>query len=166
MNTPEILPVKRDDTIARVAALADTVWREHYVPIIGAAQVDYMLERFQNAEAVRRQIGEGYDYFLIVAEGDDAGYFAVQPRRNTLFLSKIYVDKRFRGIGAAKAALTFIEAYGLDRGAETLMLTVNRENALAVEWYGRQGFVNTGSVVQDIGGGFVMDDYRMEKALR
>lgn len=38
-------------------------------------------------------------------------------------------------------------------------------NAPAVEAYLRMGFVDKGPVVADIGGGFVMDDYRMEKAI-
>jgi hypothetical protein len=43
-----------------------------------------------------------------------------------------------------------------------MWLTVNKQNP-TLDWYRRRGFVCTGSLVQEIGGGFVMDDYRMEK---
>ncbi|NCB47474.1 GNAT family N-acetyltransferase, partial [bacterium] len=33
------------DDAAELAGLAETIWREHYTPIIGAEQVEYMLER-------------------------------------------------------------------------------------------------------------------------
>ncbi|NCA83730.1 MAG: GNAT family N-acetyltransferase, partial [Opitutae bacterium] len=55
--------VESAEPIAAVAALAREIWTQHYVPIIGAAQVEYMLEKFQSAEAIARQLaGEGYEY--------------------------------------------------------------------------------------------------------
>ena len=51
--------------VARVVELADIVWREHYIPIIGRAQVDYMLEHFQSASAIEKQIAKGINYFSI-----------------------------------------------------------------------------------------------------
>jgi hypothetical protein len=41
-------------------------------------------------------------------------------------------------------------------------LTVNRFNRQAIAAYERRGFQMMGTVVKDIGDGFVMDDYRME----
>jgi hypothetical protein len=38
-------------------------------------------------------------------------------------------------------------------------------NAHPIEWYSRMGFRKIGSVIQDIGCGFVMDDYRFEMVL-
>lgn len=46
-----------------------------------------------------------------------------------------------------------------------LWLTVNKDNAGAIAWYTRKGFKNAGAIVQDIGAGYVMDDYRMEKSI-
>ena len=46
-----------------------------------------------------------------------------------------------------------------------LWLTVNKDNAGAIAWYTRMGFKNAGAIVQDIGAGYVMDDYRMEKSI-
>lgn len=41
-----LVRVDRREQIAAVAALAREIWTQHYTPIIGAAQVAYMLERF------------------------------------------------------------------------------------------------------------------------
>jgi diamine N-acetyltransferase len=45
------------------------------------------------------------------------------------------------------------------------VLTVNKNNTGAISVYEKIGFRNVGSLVQDIGSGFVMDDYAMEKTL-
>ena len=50
----ETLPVTTQAQIVQVATLAEEIWREHYTPIIGAAQVDYMLEHFCNEEQIPR----------------------------------------------------------------------------------------------------------------
>jgi len=150
--------------IAVVANLAREIWVEHYVPIIGRAQVDYMLDRVQSESAIAQQINEGQEYYLISRDAP-AGYFAVLPEQSSrsMFLSKIYVRKGLRGRGLGKAAVEFIEGLCRARSLRTLWLTVNRNNSASIAWYERMGFRNAGPVVKDIGGGFVMDDYRMEK---
>ncbi len=52
-----------------MAALAHEIWYEYYVPLIGRAQVDYMVARFQNAAAMQAQIDQGYEYFLVQTAG-------------------------------------------------------------------------------------------------
>jgi ribosomal protein S18 acetylase RimI-like enzyme len=44
-----------------------------------------------------------------------------------------------------------------------IWLTVNKHNTHSIEWYLRMGFTNKEAIVQDIGAGFVMDDFLMEK---
>ena len=48
-----------------IEELAYIIWNEHYTPIIGKAQVDYMLNKFQNVESISKQIEDGYAYFTI-----------------------------------------------------------------------------------------------------
>ena len=52
-------------------------------------------------------------------------------------------------------------AHGCDR----LVLRVNRHNQQAIDAYLKQGFQVATVVVEDIGGGFLMDDYVMVRAL-
>ncbi len=61
--------------------------------------------------------------------------------------------------------LEFAENICQKRRISTLWLTVNRNNTRSIAWYMRMGFKNVGATIQDIGGGFVMDDYRMEKTV-
>jgi ribosomal protein S18 acetylase RimI-like enzyme len=54
----------------------------------------------------------------------------------------------------------------VSRGAKTVHLFVNKNNLKAIVAYERFGFIKAEAVVTAIGGGFVMDDYRMVLDLR
>lgn len=163
----EIRQVQSQDDIAEVAALAREIWTQHYVPIIGQAQVDYMLGRFQSKQAIADQVADTADYFLVLAGDRPVGYFAVIPDPGTgrMMLSKIYVRESERGNGFGKAALRRAEDLCRTRGLGTLWLSVNRHNDASIRWYTRMGFRNAGPRVTDIGNGFVMDDFVMEKTI-
>lgn len=160
----EFIPVRSDDQLAAVATLAREIWYEYYVVLIGRAQVDYMVARFQSVAAMAQQMREGYEYFLVQREGRTIGYCAVQQQENALFLSKLYLHKESRGSGTGRACMEFIERLASQRGLGLLWLTVNKGNP-AVNAYKRLGFEIAADIVMDIGGGFVMDDFRMEKKL-
>lgn len=162
-----LLPVADAAHAERVAQLADRIWRAHYTPIIGAEQVTYMLVRFQSPQAILDAVRAGCRYVLAVRGDTDVGYAAHQPDpdADTLFLSKIYVDACRRRCGIGAALLANAEAHAREAGCVAVRLTVNRHNRVAITWYQRRGFGMTGCVVQDIGSGYVMDDYAMRKPL-
>ncbi|MEA5445601.1 GNAT family N-acetyltransferase [Gammaproteobacteria bacterium AB-CW1] len=163
----EIVKVSTETQIAAVARLAREIWVDHYAPIIGRAQVDYMLSNFQSEAAIARQLNEGQEYYLLRRDGQAAGYLALiaEPAEQRLKISKIYVDGRYRGQGLGRRLLAFTEEVCRERDLDMLWLTVNRDNLDSIRWYESMGFRNTGPVMFDIGGGYVMDDYRMEKQL-
>jgi len=162
-----VVKVREPAQVEAVAELAREIWNEHFVSIIGQAQVDYMLDRFQSAPAIRGQIAQGYDYYLVSEGRRRRGYFALVPDRkeSSAQLSKIYLRRAHRGRGLGRAILAFAEAYCLERGIGALWLTVNKRNAGPIAFYERMGFRKAESLVTDIGGGFVMDDYRMVKRI-
>lgn len=144
-----------------IAGLADTIWREHYTPIIGKDQVDYMLDRFQSAPAIGRQVAEGLRYFLMVYQNAPAGYLAFTRKQDALFLSKIYVLSALRGKGLGREAMTFVLEQARAAHCRRITLTVNKYNAGSIAAYKRMGFRQGPALVQDIGGGYIMDDYEM-----
>ena len=150
-----------------IAELARLIWNEHYSGIISQQQIDYMLDNFQSAAAINHQITDGALYFLISNKSRPAGYLAVMPdaKSKRLHISKIYLDAAHRGQGHGKQALDFIEELCRGMHIQKLWLTVNKHNHIAINAYRRWGFHTTGSIVTDIGKGFVMDDYVMEKVL-
>lgn len=163
----DCIRVKTEPQIAILAKLAREIWLEHYVPIIGQAQVDYMLETFQSEAAIAAQIAGGQEYYLLSDEAVHVGYLGLVPDTvdSAMMISKIYVISERRGDGFGWKMLDLVESLCRERRISTLWLTVNKNNIDAINWYKRMGFSNAGPVVQGIGGGFVMDDYRMEKQL-
>jgi ribosomal protein S18 acetylase RimI-like enzyme len=160
------IEVSTDNQIKIVESLAREIWAEHYIPIIGKVQVDYMLDRFQSKQAISEQIRTGVLYFLMREYNEFIGYIAVQPKGVELFLSKIYVKSSRRAKGYGKKAIQFAEKLAQEKGLRKIVLTVNKSNVSAIEVYDKIGFRNVGSLVQDIGNGFAMDDYKMEKTVR
>ena len=161
-NTIVIKSVYSPQDIRIVADLASTIWNEHYIPIIGQEQVDYMIKSFQSNEAIKKQIDEeGYEYYIIEHLAKPSGYLSIKLMGDNLFLSKFYVAKENRGAGLGKEGLKFVINRAKELGAHAITLTVNKYNTGSIKAYDRMGFKNTGSVVTDIGEGFVMDDYTM-----
>ena len=147
--------------------LAGDIWREHYTPIIGSEQVQYMLRNFQSATAIAEQIREGYVYYLLLSHDVPAGYLAYvkQPDKEGLQLSKLYVHRDMRGQGLGRAGLDLVQEHCPQLGLDLIWLTVNKHNSDSIAWYRHMGFEYAGSQVTDIGGGFVMDDYVLQKRL-
>lgn len=159
--------VETSEEIEQVAGLAHKIWREHYNPLIGKAQVEFMLEKFQSAEPISKQIQEDrYLYYLLQQSDRNVGYCAFQERGESLFLSKIYVDSSEHGRGFGRAIMEFAKESGIKLGLKTLSLTVNKDNSDSIAVYKKIGFEIIDEVCPDIGGGYVMDDYVMELTLR
>ncbi|MBR5152936.1 MAG: GNAT family N-acetyltransferase [Clostridia bacterium] len=150
-----------------IAALAQRVWHTTYDALIGPSQVDYMLEKFQSADAIASSIQENrYRYLMAVGESGLIGYCGVKEENPTdIFLSKVYVDPDFQGNGIAKAMIQFfIDEYRAS-GHTRMHLTVNKGNQNAISAYLKMGFIKFGTAVTDIGSGYVMDDDLMELKL-
>jgi len=158
----EIVRVVTVSQIEAVAILAAEIWREHYTPIIGADQVEYMLEKFQSPVAVRTQIdANDLVYYLLYNGQQPAGYFAIQVRSDEVFLSKLYVARPSRKLGLARMAIDFIKSLAADNCLKRVSLTINKNNSESLAAYERLGFKKEKAVVTDIGNGFYMDDFVM-----
>jgi diamine N-acetyltransferase len=161
-----IVPVTDASGMAVVVRLARSIWADYYTPLIGEAQVEYMLEKFQSEAAISDQIRQGFQYFLLRAEdGREVGYFAVVAKARELFLSKLYVATEERRKGYARKAVEFAAGLARAAGLPRITLTVNKRNDPSLTAYRRLGFAVSGAVVTNIGGGFVMDDYQLSLAV-
>src|SRR5262249_28309071 len=139
---PSFLPIVSDADLDLVEALARDIWEEFYVPIIGRAQVDYMVAKFQTRAAMRAQIANGYEYFMIRLDSRPVGYIAVEVKRaeRELFLSKFYLLSSTRGTGLGRQAMDFVVELARLRELESVWLTVNKGNP-SVQIYEKLGFM-------------------------
>ncbi|MCG6938908.1 MAG: GNAT family N-acetyltransferase [Gammaproteobacteria bacterium] len=166
MNIKLVKAESRSD-IASLAELAREIWRQHFTPIIGASQVEYMLEKFQSVEAITSQLENGAEYYIACLANEPVGYTGLVPdvANKKMMINKIYLRNSCRGIGIGGYMLNFVEQECKKRKLGKIWLTVNRFNHGAIEWYSRKGFETVNEVKQDIGNGFFMDDYIMEKRI-
>ena len=157
----EITKVKYLPELRCVAKLAEKIWNECFQGIISQWQIDYMVEKFQSLEAMCGQIeNQNYQYFAVRDGGELCGYMAVKPEEDDrFFLSKLYLRADKRGQGIARVMLERVFEEARNSGKKSVYLTVNKHNDRAVAVYRKVGFQLSDSVVTDIGGGYVMDDY-------
>jgi ribosomal protein S18 acetylase RimI-like enzyme len=157
-----------ESDIDTVISLATQIWLSHYVPIIGRAQVDYMLASRFTAENLRRYI-RAADRWLELSklDGEAVGYcsYALTDSPGELKLEQLYLLPRLHGQGLGGKMLRHVEARAQALGCKTMMLTVNKRNAGSIAVYRKRGFSVREEAVFDIGQGYVMDDYVMEKRL-
>ena len=162
----EINIVKTNSDLILIEQLANTIWREHYIPIIGVKHVEYMLEKYQTVNSMKDQIENGSFYYLIYYKTKPVGYLSFSYEADAVFLSKIYVLNNFRGKKIGKAAMLFVENSARDLRLSKIYLTVNKDNLNSIKAYEKLGYRNTGAAIKDIGEGFIMDDYKMEKIIK
>lgn len=160
----EIRKAANAQDIKQIACLADIIWHEHFTPIIGAEQVEYMLKKFQSFEAISEAVNQhNYIYYMAYDNGEFCGYIGICPENNAVLLSKIYIEKSHRG---KKISKKMIEAVQNDfSDYDYMWLTVNKHNDGSIAAYKKMGFEITREQVADIGSGFVMDDYIMERKI-
>lgn len=158
----EMVKVETQAQVEQVADMAGKIWREHFTPIIGAGQVAYMLDKFQSATALADQLKEGYEYYQMTDQGQYAGYCGIHAQGDSLFLSKLYLEKSFRGRRLASKALLFLRELCRQRGIRRIYLTCNKHNEQTLAVYRHLGFETIAVQAADIGGGYIMDDYIME----
>jgi ribosomal protein S18 acetylase RimI-like enzyme len=151
-----------------LAQLAGTIWRAHYSKIISSAQVDYMLAGRYTPEKLRLYLNADDRWLMLLRlDNETIGYcsYALTGNPGEMKLEQLYLLPELQGQGLGRLMLRHVEEQAQARGCRTLVLQVNKRNDIAVAFYRKAGFTVRKEAVFDIGGGFVMDDYVMEKAL-
>ena len=109
-----------------------------------------------------KNFNHDYEYFLFSYEYTFAGFAGIHEENGSLFLSKLYVHKDFRGKKIASYMFRkFIEICKM-RNLNKIWLTCNRFNESTLAVYEHLGFQKVRTEVTDIGQGYVMDDYILE----
>lgn len=157
-----------DSQFAVVRSIAFEVWPKAYGAILSEVQLEYMLGMMYSVTALQEQATlKQHHFVLIYANDEPVGFASYEHNVNksgTTKIHKIYVLSSQQGKGTGKTLIDFIEQKALASGDKALFLNVNKYNA-AIQFYQKTGFKIAKEEVIDIGNGFVMDDYVMEKLL-
>ena len=154
--------------IPAIRQLASDTWPNAYGHILSAEQIAYMLELFYSTESLQQQmLAQHVSFLLLEDDNKPVGFasFAAKAGDEKIYhLHKLYVLDEMQGTGAGKALLQAVAAQCSDSGASRLRLNVNRHNK-ALHFYIKQGFAIAGQEDIDIGNGYFMNDFIMEKEL-
>jgi GNAT superfamily N-acetyltransferase len=166
MHQITINPLRSDD-IDELISVARRIWHAHYPGIISVQQIDYMLERGYNRAVILDEMArQGIAWLAITDDSTMIGFVSVGPHgADTIKLHKLYLLPEYHGKGIGAQALEKVEQIALASDVHTVVLNVNKLNAKAIRSYERAGWHISAQVINDIGNGYVMDDFIMTKQI-
>ena len=154
--------------IGIIQDLIRRIWYPTYENILTEEQSNYMLDEMYSSGVLLNQMQQQGQTFLLVYEDEQPVGFAAFECNHKVStackLHKIYLLPTMQGKGVGKLLLQEVAARAAASGQKTLLLNVNRFNN-AIVFYKRQGFHVIAEEDIDIGNGYFMNDYLMEKRL-
>ena len=162
-----VLAIRHASTedILLIRTLALRIWPHTYKEILSQPQIRYMMKLIYSTKSLKRQMAEGHQFIIVYNNAVPVGFASFSDIGAGIFkLEKVYLLANQRGRGTGRFIIEQVIAGIRPRGAKALRLNVNRHNK-ARTFYERLGFVVVKEEKIDIGEGYVMDDYVMEKKL-
>ncbi|MDR1877209.1 MAG: GNAT family N-acetyltransferase [Flavobacteriaceae bacterium] len=149
-----------------ILQIAHKTWPVAFKDILSTQQINYMLEMMYSIKSIKNQIYNLHHKYVLVKDKKHGflGYISYEVDYKPLVtkIHKIYVLPEAQGRGIGKILIEKAEFFAGEKGNITLSLNVNRFNK-AIQFYERMGFRICGSEDIDIGNGFLMEDYIMNK---
>lgn len=157
-----------DNDFVIIREIANEVWPIAYGSILSKAQLDYMMEMMYSIDSLHLQLNIKNHHFILAKVNDVAVGFAsyefnIGEIKKTK-IHKIYILSIHQGKGIGKYLIDYIENEAKNHNQEALLLNVNKYN-IALDFYKKLGFCIDHEEVIDIGNGYVMDDYVMQKII-
>ena len=163
----EIFQISNSD-IFRIKTIAELTWPDTFKDILSDEQIRYMLDWMYSIEVLASQIDNGHQFYVLSENEKDLGFVGIElnyPNQGNAKIHKIYVLPEFQGKGIGDKLIEKVVQYSKLNKINSLTLNVNRFNK-AIDFYLKKGFKITKEENIDIGNGFLMEDYVMEKILK
>ena len=156
------------DEIRKVREIAEITWPVAFGDILSKEQLAYMMNMMYSEEVLEKQLHSGHEFYLFTEDGKELGFMGIEPGykgKSQLKIHKLYILPNQQGKGIGQQFIALAEERAKELQQEILTLNVNRYNK-ALHFYEKLGFSNIRSEDIDIGQGYLMEDYVMEKAIR
>lgn len=156
--------------LPNIQRIAYQTWPSTFAEILLPEQITYMLEMMYSLDSLKRQIDEKNHVFLLAQENSDGpvlGFISYElnyQQQPGTKIHKIYLLPASQGKGVGRLLIEAVANVATAHQNDRLSLNVNRHNK-AIQFYERMGFRHVATEVIDIGNGYLMDDYVMEKDL-
>lgn len=151
--------------IPLIRNLSMKIWPQTYATILSEDQIKYMLDMMYSEVSLQKQMTEHHEFIIVNDGKDPIGFASFNMSEPGIYkLQKIYVMPENQGKGTGKFVINEIIKAMMRKGGTALQLNVNRNNK-AKEFYEKLGFAVIREEDNDIGNGYVMNDYVMEKKI-
>jgi len=154
--------------IKQIQNIVNITWPITYGEILSKEQLDYMLGLFYSTEALTEQYDKKVQLFYMIDEDEiNIGFIGIEHHYNEEALTKIhkiYLLPETQGKGIGKKVIDEIGKLASENNSTALLLNVNRFNT-ALGFYKKIGFEVKEEVDIEIGNGYLMEDYVMEKKI-
>ena len=151
--------------ITLIRELTFKVWPQTYSNIISKEQIDYMLDMMYSVVSLQKQMKDGCQFLILYNEETPVGFASFQKMEHDTFkLHKIYILSDHQGKGIGRYFVEQILLHIKKQNGKSSQLQVNRHNK-AKAFYERLGFVIIQEADFDIGNGYFMNDFVMEKKI-
>ena len=164
----DVMPVATEKQISEIETAANHVWHNYYKDIYSPEQIDYMLEKYQSRAALRQQIANHNIYYMLLVDGEFAGYLCFKNYGDHFFISRLYIKAEYRRQGLARRVIALFDSIVKTEefsGIKKLRLHVERKNSFAINVYEHLGFTRIKAIDTDIGKGFTCSEYVMERKI-
>ena len=163
-----VIKKNREENFTSIRAIAKEVWPLAYGAILSQEQLDYMMEMMYSVSSLQKQGNEKGTHFILATENEIPVGFASYEfncnRTSKTKIHKIYILSNQQRKGIGRIVINYINNQAQQNNQEALILNVNKKN-IAIRFYERIGFTIRYEEVIDIGNGYVMDDFVMEKSI-
>lgn len=156
------------DHIYNIQVLSNVIWPVAFSNILSQEQIVYMMDMMYSTSSLEKQIKElNHHYLLAEEDGEYLGYLSYELNYKGMPITKIhkiYVLPSLQGKGVGRFFINAVSEIAIKNNNTLLSLNVNRYNK-AIDFYKRMGFDFFASENIEIGNGFLMEDYVMNKDL-
>lgn len=157
-----IIPATTNDILA-IQEIARPTWVKTYQDILSDEQMEYMLDMMYSTESLKKQISDKNHTFLLACEdGVVLGFVAFEIEAEKVKLHKLYILPQQQGKKIGEQLIKEVERRTAEANKTAVQLNVNRFNK-ALNFYKREGFEIVEEVDIEIGNGYLMEDYVLEK---
>lgn len=150
-----------------IKSLSDRIWPLTFRDILTQEQIAYMMEMMYSKASLEKQMSEGHHYVLIEDDGEYLGYLSYELNykgSSITKIHKIYILPSLQGKGLGRYFIEEVSKIAEANNNNELSLNVNRYNK-AIDFYKRVGFDIVDTEDIDIGNGFLMEDYVMNRKI-
>jgi len=163
-----MIKIQPTDNYKAIQDIAGKTWPATYGAILSSEQIQYMFSMMYDLEALKNQAETKNHHFIIAEEdGNFLGFASYEfdcHDKPITKIHKIYILPETQGSGIGKKLLYYISEKAKANNQDYLSLNVNRFND-AIHFYNKMGFEKVGEEDINIGNGYLMEDFIMQKKL-